>query len=587
MIVTTETGDNQFQFSMYTKYFGLKEPGFSITPDPRFLYLSEDHREALAHLLYGAGEGGGFVLLTGEVGTGKTTICRTFLEQLPQEVDVALILNPPLTVPDLLYAICEEFGIPVSATIESPRVLVARLNRYLLEAHARNRRPVLLIDEAQNLSPDVLEQIRLLTNLETHTHKLLQIFLVGQPELRDLLDTRELRQISQRITARYHLLPLSRRETSNYVAHRLAVAGIERALFTSGALKRVHELSGGIPRIINILCDRALLGAYATRRQVVNRRIVNKAAAELREKRPSTNFNKPLSGLILFFLLAGGGVLLYSWKEGLVPGDPVVPAAAIITPPETAASEQGIDPVPPAAPAESEEVPAVAEEAEPVDEAPVITADPVNTADPVEQPDLESMLISEPTGMKELLALWGLEPTEADVLEDPCGYALTQGLRCRKSRGGWEKIVHYNRPVLIELGKENGASYALVTGLGSQYAKLRRDGASTEIPLLEITPRWQGDFLFLWKTPPGGDILIGPGSTGAEVHWLYKNLSRNTDSESGSTFVDLFDSALRESVLDFQRRRGLQPDGIAGPETIIELNTVGGSPEIPRLQQTR
>ena len=226
MIVTTETGDNQFQFSMYTKYFGLKEPGFSITPDPRFLYLSEDHREALAHLLYGAGEGGGFVLLTGEVGTGKTTICRTFLEQLPQEVDVALILNPPLTVPDLLYAICEEFGIPVSATIESPRVLVARLNRYLLEAHARNRRPVLLIDEAQNLSPDVLEQIRLLTNLETHTHKLLQIFLVGQPELRDLLDTRELRQISQRITARYHLLPLSRRETSNYVAHRLAVAGI-------------------------------------------------------------------------------------------------------------------------------------------------------------------------------------------------------------------------------------------------------------------------------------------------------------------------------------------------------------------------
>ncbi len=571
---------------MYTKYFGLKEPGFSITPDPRFLYLSEDHREALAHLLYGAGEGGGFVLLTGEVGTGKTTICRTFLEQLPQEVDVALILNPALTVPDLLYAICEEFGIPLSITTESPRALVAKLNRYLLEAHARNRRPVLLIDEAQNLSPEVLEQIRLLTNLETHTHKLLQIFLVGQPELRDLLDTRELRQISQRITARYHLLPLSWRETSNYVAHRLAVAGIERALFTRGALKRVHKLSGGIPRIINIICDRALLGAYATRKPVVNRRIVTKAAGELREKRSSTNYNKLLSGLVLFFLLTGGGVLLYSWKESLLPVDSVLPAVATKALPETVGAEKGIDSGPPADPGESKEVPAVTEEEKAVDEVPEIIVDPVKTADPVKQPDLESMLMNEPTGMKELLALWGLEPKAPNSRKDLCSYALTQGLRCRKSRGGWKKIGRYNRPVLIELGKGQGRSYALVTGLGSQYAKLSKGGASAEIPLLTITPRWHEGFLFLWKTPPGGDILIGPGSTGAEVHWLYKTLSGNTGSATESSFVDRFDSALRESVQHFQRQRGLEPDGLAGPETIIELNTTDGSPEIPRLEQT-
>jgi general secretion pathway protein A len=572
---------------MYTEYFGLKEPGFSITPDPRFLYLSDDHREALAHLLYGAGEGGGFVLLTGEVGTGKTTVCRTFLEQLPQEVDVALILNPALTVPDLLYAICEEFGIPVLGTAESPRALVTKLNRYLLEAHARNRRPVLLIDEAQNLSPEVLEQIRLLTNLETHTHKLLQIFLVGQPELRDLLDTRELRQISQRITARYHLLPLTRRETSNYVVHRLAVAGIERALFTRGALRRVHKLSGGIPRIINTLCDRALLGAYATRRPVVNRRIVTKAAGELREKRSSTNYSKPLIGLVIIFLLAGGGVLLYSWKESLLPGDSVAPAVATRTLPETAGADKGIGLVPPTDPGESKEVPAVTEEVKTVDEAPEIFVDPVKTADPVKQPDLENMLISELTGMKALLALWGLEPKQSNSLKNPCSYALTQGLRCRKSRGGWKKIKHYDRPVLIELGKGEGRSYALVTGLGSQYAKLSKDGASAEIPLLTITPRWNGDFVFLWKTPPGGDILIGPGSTGAEVQWLYKTLSRINGSATKSSFVDRFDAALHESVQLFQRQRGLTPDGLAGPETIIELNTTVGSPEIPRLEQTR
>jgi len=314
---------------------------------------------------------------------------------------------------------------------------------------------------------------------------------------------------------------------------------------------------------------------------------VNKAAGELREKRSSINFNKPLSGLVLFFLLTGGGVLLYSWKESPVPGDSVLPATSTKTLPETVGAENGIDSVPPADPGESKEVPAVTEEGKMVDEAPEIIVDPVKTADPVEQPDLESMLMNEMTGMKELLVLWGLEPTEPNSREDPCSYALTQGLRCRKSTGGWKKIGRYNRPVLIELGKGQGRSYALVTGLGPQYAELSKDGASAEIPLLTITPRWQGDFLFLWKTPPGGDILIGPGSTGAEVQWLYKTLSRNTGSATESFFVDRFDPALRESVQQFQRQRGLKPDGLAGPETIIELNSTYGSPEIPRLEHTR
>ena len=266
---------------MYPKYFGLKEASFSITPDPHYLFLSEQHREAVAHLLYGAGDSGGFVLLTGEVGTGKTTVCRAFLEQLPPDVDVALVLNPALTAVELLHAICNEFGVDVPQAEQSSKALVDRLNQFLLDVHARGRRPVLIIDEAQNLRPKVMEQIRLLTNLETTKHKLLQIFLIGQPELRAMLASPDLRQLNQRITARFHLKPLNARETAAYIDHRITVAGVDRPLFTDAALRRVYRLTGGIPRLINLLCDRALLGAAVSRRMQVTPEIVARAAREV------------------------------------------------------------------------------------------------------------------------------------------------------------------------------------------------------------------------------------------------------------------------------------------------------------------
>lgn len=267
---------------MYSNYFGLREPSFSIAPDPHYLFLSEQHKEALAHLLYGAGEHGGFVLLTGEVGTGKTTVCRAFLEQLPASVDVALIVNPALTADELLRAICDEFRLQVPETEHSIKRLVDRLNDYLLAAHAAGRRPVLMIDEAQNLRPKVMEQVRLLTNLETTKDKLLQIFLIGQPELRRMLERESLRQINQRITARYHLRPLSVTETGNYIRHRVAVAGVERPLFSAGAIRRIQQVSGGVPRVINILCDRALLGACVNRANQVTTKVVNQAAREVK-----------------------------------------------------------------------------------------------------------------------------------------------------------------------------------------------------------------------------------------------------------------------------------------------------------------
>jgi general secretion pathway protein A len=266
---------------VYPNYFGLKEPSFSITPDPQYLFLSGQHREALAHLLYGAGENGGFVLLSGEVGTGKTMVCRAFLEQLPDGVDVALVVNPAMTAAELLHAVCDEFRLQLPPGEPSVKVMLDHLNSFLLDAHARGRRPVLIIDEAQNLRPKVLEQIRLLTNLETAKRKLLQIFLIGQPELRTLLASPELRQLNQRITARYHLKPLSVRETAAYIDHRIAVAGVDRPLFTPKALKRVHRCTGGVPRLINLLCDRALLGAAVSRRMQVTPDIVEASAREV------------------------------------------------------------------------------------------------------------------------------------------------------------------------------------------------------------------------------------------------------------------------------------------------------------------
>ena len=246
---------------MYLEHFNLTERPFSITPDPRFLYMSARHREALAHLLYGLGDGGGFVQLTGEVGTGKTTICRCLLEQIPDNVDLALVLNPKVTAIELIATVCDELGVVYDEKDVSVKSLTDVLNRYLLDAYARGRHTVLIIDEAQNLSADVLEQVRLLTNLETSTQKLLQIILIGQPELRTLLAREDMRQLAQRVTARYHLEPISREETSAYIKHRLQICGTSQPVFNKRALDRIQQLSGGIPRLINVLCDRSMLGA--------------------------------------------------------------------------------------------------------------------------------------------------------------------------------------------------------------------------------------------------------------------------------------------------------------------------------------
>ncbi len=318
---------------MYATHFGLTQDPFSIAPDPRYLFMSERHREALAHLLYGVNGGGGFVLLSGEIGTGKTTVCRCFLEQIPAQCDVAYIFNPKLTVTELLRTICDEFHIALPQGAASAKDFTDPLNAFLLAAHAAGRHSVLIIDEAQNLSAEVLEQLRLLTNLETNERKLLQIVLIGQPELRAMLARPELEQLAQRVIARFHLDALSPAETTQYIAHRLAIAGHTGApLFDAAALKRVHQRTRGVPRRINLLCGRALLGAYAEGLGSVSQRVVDKAALEvLGTDAPYAARRWWPVGVAAVLLLAGVGL-------GLLLAQGTAPAKA-------AAATGGIDPL--------------------------------------------------------------------------------------------------------------------------------------------------------------------------------------------------------------------------------------------------
>ncbi|MDX1381287.1 MAG: AAA family ATPase, partial [Xanthomonadales bacterium] len=418
--------------SVYLQYFGLSEPPFSITPDPSFVYLSQRHRDALAHLMYGVGQGGsgGFVQLTGEVGTGKTTLCRCVLEQVPDDTRIALILNPMVTGRELLAAICAELGLPAEPEDSSAR-LVERLHAFLLAAHAKDARVVVVIDEAQNLSPEALEQVRLLTNLETSKDKLLQIVLLGQPELRDLLQRQSLRQLAQRITARFHLAPLNRQDTEQYVAHRLQVAGAKRNLFKPGALKALFQRSGGVPRLINIIADRALVAAYARERTEVDAALVHAAADEVQhgesEVRPQGR-GRWLAVAVLLLLGLGAAWL---WQGG---GEFPEPAAqATVQPVTPAGGGQAAEPPEPVA----DRVP---ESAASLDRAPSLRPGP----------DSEWLARQHDAIWVALAELWGA-PGDAALIQAACQGQRDTGYACIREQGSWALVRRLGLPVALEL----------------------------------------------------------------------------------------------------------------------------------------
>ncbi|HTD10511.1 MAG TPA: AAA family ATPase [Steroidobacteraceae bacterium] len=540
---------------MYLTFFGLNEKPFAITPDPRYLYLSERHAEALAHLLYGINEAGGFVQLTGEVGTGKTTIVRSLLAQTPRDAEIALILNPRMTAPEFLLTICEELGIGVpDSALGSLKDLVDILSHYLLRAHAAGKRVVLVVDEAQNLSPDVLEQVRLLTNLETNTQKLLQIILIGQPELRELLGRNELRQLAQRITGRYHLNPLAREESLAYVRHRLRVAGATTDIFSPAALAEVFRLSQGVPRVINVICDRGLLGAYSLDRHKVTAPLVRHAAGEVFGKRFAPRWLPwaAIAGAATMVLLAT--LLVFNLR-------PLRSAAAAAAPQQAPASS-------PAAPAASAAAGVAIPPAAPLQLAELLAHHTAETTTDV--------------AFGKLYGLWGAQYAAGGAA--PCSQAAPQGLECVSERGSFGQLRLYNHPAILLLTDAAGGTHQVVlTALDDERARLELGGLAREVAIGELSRYWMGDFVMLWRPASSPVKALAAGMRGAEVRWLRRSLLEARGQHSDAAVSDVFDEVLTREVREFQRQHQLTVDGIAGLQTQIALAGAVAGPNGPLL----
>jgi len=545
---------------MYTSFFGLQEKPFAITPDPRYLYLSERHAEALAHLLYGINEAGGFIQLTGEVGTGKTTVIRSLLEQLPGHAEVALILNPRITPAEFLLTICEELHLQVPAESRtSTKALMDLLGHYLLEAHARGRRVVLIVDEAQNLSFETLEQVRLLTNLETATTKLLQIILIGQEELRSLLEQPSLRQLAQRITGRYHLSPLSPEESSGYVKHRMRVAGATAEAFTPGALREVHRLSNGIPRVINVVCDRALLGAFTREEHRVGATYIRQAASEV--------YGRPIPAPWLRWATGGA----------------IAAAVALVAFGAWSflSSRESVEPV---AAATARPAALVANEAQRPDAAGAAAVAPA----PPPAPRLDELLAQNANGTTTEAALAGLfaqwKIPYAPNRGRGCEQATAQGLECLFQKGSWAQLRTLNRPAVLTLTDDVGGTHQVVlVALNDDAATIELGGARQSVPIATISRYWFGDFLLLWRPPLAVAKALGPGMRGAEVRWLRENMRAAQGLPEARPASDFYDEDLTRLVQDFQRTHRLNADGVAGVQTQIVLDTVlnpTGSPTL-------
>jgi general secretion pathway protein A len=550
---------------MYTSFFGLGEKPFAITPDPRYLYMSERHAEALAHLLYGINEAGGFIQLTGEVGTGKTTVVRSLLERMPGHADVAVILNPQLTPLEFVLTICEELGIFVrDEDARSIKDLVDILNKRLLEAHAKGRRVVVIVDEAQNLTPETLEQVRLLTNLETASYKLLQIILIGQPELREVLSRVELRQLAQRITGRYHLDPLSKAESAAYVTHRLKVAGASGEIFTRSALSEVHRLSNGIPRIINVICDRALLGGFTQEDRRIGPPLVREAASEVYGR----TFNAPWTK---FLVGAAAGVAVVGLALGIwqllqrnsASGSEIATAQAADVPvPTTTPVVATIETPPPAA-------------------APVASA-------PQEQ-DIAQLLAEHAgntnteTAFAQLFSLWGGKFDPANGR--PCDQATQQGLECVYQQGSWGQLRMLNRPAILTLIDDAGnAHQVVIAGLETSGAKINLPDAAYAVSVDSISRLWYGDYLVLWRPQVAATPrALSAGMQGDGVRWLRSTLNTVHGRPNEKQASDYYDEDLVRMVEDFQRRHRLNVDGIAGVQTQMVLDTLSNATGAPLL----
>lgn len=578
---------------MYLQHFGLTEAPFSITPDPAFVYLSAAHREALAHLLYGVGKGGsgGFVQLTGEVGTGKTTICRCLLEQVPEDTLIALILNPLVTPKELLASICDELGVDISLAENSSKKMVDALNHYLLQQYAAGKRVVVVIDEAQNLSPEALEQVRLLTNLETAKHKLLQMVLLGQPELRQLLQRQNLRQLAQRITARYHLAPLNEQETVAYIKHRMRVAGARQSHFNRGALKALYRRSGGVPRLINIIADRALAGAYAQEKTQVNAALVHAAADEVQ---PSENRISQRSGLgYVFAAMAVLGLsgLILAWQQGWLDTEPE-PVTIVdqsgranetikqnetgqVVATDSAMGSETPDPVPAAATVAAAETPAnpAANTATNSGIGSLPLRDPGwRYESPASSPQLTETWLADQhlLAYPALAQLWQ-ESDQTKALLLACEGVAATGFACLTERGNWARVKQLGLPVILVL-RVNGDKHVLLRGMNGQRILLGAGSEPRYFQRDQVDEFWMGEYIVAWPQSQDWPEQIRRGDQNAAVDIVFSMAAMADPPWQGQ---QQFDGKFEQWIKGFQQRHGLPVDGIVGPQTLLYLMAPG------------
>ncbi len=595
---------------MYKSYFGFDESPFSITPDPKFIYMSQRHQDALAHLKYGLFETNGFVLLTGEVGTGKTAICRCLLHQLPETVDIAFILNPKQTALELIANICDDLHIEYPINTTSIKVLIDLLNRRLLESYANGRQTILIIDEAQNLSDEVLEQVRLLTNLETPKQKLLQILLVGQPELQSMLARPVLRQLTQRITARFHITALSHVETAAYIRHRMWIAGVQRPIFSKHAIDKVYQLCSGTPRLINIICDRTLLGAYAKNADTIDTKTVIQAAQEILPDTQGGFFNPTRKLIVASIVLASFAVAAYTlppWnspdselleeedlfkastpttihKEANTPSViKTTPTSIIenantgITLPVNQRKHQALIVASTLTTLKSHKD-KITKTIQPKNSQNITTETTSTLKELLNDPDCNS---GTETAINSLFNLWGAAYyPQAD--RTACEVARNVGLSCVHDKGTWNNLRRSNRPAIIELQNSEGNwQHLLLSQLNENDIVLNCGEKSAFITLEQADKHWFGEYLILWS-PPKKRMRFERGNKGQDV-MLFREQLKTALNIHNTNNSDIFDLTLEKMVIVFQQKHALKADGVAGKDTIIILNTLTNKPGTPLL----
>ncbi|WP_394257038.1 ExeA family protein [Vibrio harveyi] len=538
---------------MYKDFFGFVELPFSIVPNSRYLYLSQRHKEAITHLQAGLGDGGGFAMLTGEVGTGKTTVAKAMLANLDENTKAGLILNPTFSSRDLLEAICDEFKVsyPEEASLKQ---LNQAIHDYLLRNHKMGWTTLLVIDEAQHLAADVLEQLRLLTNLETDTRKLLKVLLVGQPELQRLLQTTQLRQLAQRITGRYHLLPLDEKETADYITFRLHTAGGDKQLFDRSSTKLIAKYSHGIPRLINLICDKSLNLSYHKGNVVVDKQTVHQACEEVmqfqaeiyqQDQPVRRSFEWPTWGSAAIGVFAAVGI---GW------------AVMQKMPSQVSTSIQSN----PTQVAQTTSQPVIAEMNE------QLTSEQRNMLLEQTQSNL---------AVNELYKLWGYR---ASVRDNLCLSEPQSTMRCERKMATWPLLVQQNRPVILELNYQGQVGYVLLYAIGNDKVEVLNGSQRLRLPVSWLKPLWQGNIIELWQAPLRETLRLDMEGPAIEV--LDTLLAQAVNEQPLGT--DIFDAALKERVELFQRWQGIGVDGIAGQRTLERLQQ-SVQTDAPALKQIK